>query len=1081
MKQWAWKKERNVALWLVLMLVFSFVTPVRAEVEAGAELNSVIVEDVYIPMRDGVELSAKVYRPSQSGEYPILLSRTPYGSGAFMGTGGYRDYEEVGNSYAQDGYVVVVQDVRGKGASGGNYLVYENDAQDGYDTVEWVSHQTWSDGKVGTFGDSARGFTQLLLAPDAPSALKAMFVVNAPSDYYRQSVFQGGAFRLDFLSWIVSLSPGGGVTDYTYTPLNKYPNMEQNTYFQRIVQHPMDDGAWDFVNIEKKYNEINVPSYFVGGWFDIYADGGPTNFVGLQENGGPGAKGNQKLLMGPWMHNTQGDNLEIEGDEVAIYEGEMKRWFEYWLKGIDNGIMDEQPVKYFEMGNNQWRTAADWPVETQETNWYLDGGINGSADSINDGRLSVQMAVYNGSDSFTADPNKAVPTLGGQNFSLPAGPADERSIEKDALTYTSDVFTEDMQITGSVSANLYVSSDAKDTDFSVMLTDVAPDGTSSLIMDRIQRARYREGQDKEVFMEKGEVYNIPVQLGNISQTIKEGHRLRVIITGSNFQKYDRNPNTGNPFASDTQADFVIANNVIYHTEKYPSSITLPIESHVYLNGPETATTGENFNVTFGVQTVQSSVYQEANTMGLNVSYDPQKLEFVDVSITKEGYQLSRQVDERVGQVKLFASSSQSNAKTNGDWVKLSFRGITDTATTTITVNNTELSTINGDKLRLGSVSKQIALLEGTSSGRGNGVAAISVTDNSSSNKIFSMSSTDTSLIFPGPLSDYAQGEPVVIQYKGLKLQIPSSVFDALLKASAEGTRNGTFLFEVHPIDAAGLLTARNVNLKLEGEIYDFSLYLQTEEGEKIELDSFADPVTVSLPYASGNEEITGVFNLNDKNQNWEYIGGKLNPSDRTITADLRHFSKYAVLEYDKVYSDVTEQHWAYQTIRTLSAKQIAQGTSDSLFNPEGRTTRAEFTAFLVRALQLSTDRVELPFTDVNQNAWYYDSVEAAYKTGLIQGGTDGRFAPNDLITREQIATLIVRAAEWKTQDAIEYEDALEAYMDGDQVSDWAAVNVNKALATGLMSGRGENVFDPASFINRAESAQAVLNLLNGYE
>ncbi|MFC0212284.1 CocE/NonD family hydrolase [Paenibacillus chartarius] len=593
--------NRFMLSWFVSIMILLCAAPsYAAEAEQKSEI---VIEDVSVTMSDGIRLSARVYRPNDEGKYPVLLSRTPYGSGAFLQEQGKGQYSAQGQQFARDGYVVVVQDVRGVNGSEGEYLVYENDAQDGYDTVVWAGKQPWSSGKVGTFGHSAMGFTQMLLAPLQPPGLTAMYVGVAPSNYFEQSLFQNGAFRYEFQVWIASVNvsnakkmlDNGEIAKETYDevvkvskefakyqtflPLAKFPHLDLLPYYNKIIEHPLDDGAWDFANIEKQYADINVPAYYFGGWYDIYADGPITNFLGVQNNGGPQAKGNQKLLMGPWTHGTIGDSPLFPDDQVDIFGSEMKRWFDYWMKGIDTGIMAEDPVRYYVMGKNGWTTSKTWPAAATDSAFYLDGGISGSAQSLHDGTLHT-MLTAEGTDEFSYDPAKPTMTIGGQNFTSIAGPSDERSNESGALTYTTEPLKDNMEMTGPVKAELYVSSDVKDTDFVIKITDVAPDGTSTLIMDRVQRARYREGQNKEVFMEKGQVYRLDIDMGNMSHMFQAGHRIRVAITGSNFPKYDRNPNTGNAFGVDDEEDFQVAHNVVYHTAEYPSHVVLPLTSNV---------------------------------------------------------------------------------------------------------------------------------------------------------------------------------------------------------------------------------------------------------------------------------------------------------------------------------------------------------------------------------------------------------------------------------------------------------------------------------------------------------------------
>lgn len=582
---------KALILFVIMMMLLS-----TSVVAAETPSPTIIVEDVKIEMRDGVKLAAKVARPKADGKFPVLLTRTPYGASSLIE--GY-------GALAQLGYGVVIQDVRGVFESEGNYEPYVDDAEDGYDTVKWASEQAWSNGKVGVFGTSAMGITASLLAGTQPPGLEAMFWQVTPAQGYEETMFYGGAYRHELVTnWLAgvnisnaaNLLKNGKITQqkfqevmktaqsfpdlYWKTPLKDLPSFDILKSYQDIFEHYVKDGYMDYQDITLQYPNINVPIYHVGGWYDIFEEGTLKNFEGLQTKGANGAKGNQKLLVGPWQHRDIGDSKLFVGDEINV-NAEMVRWFDYWLKGKDNGIMDEAPVKYYTMGDNQWKTAETWPIsEAKNTTFYFTGDKSGSADSLNDGTLSKEKPTADkGSTSYIYDPKDPIVTIGGQNLypeTYGAGPMDQRPAEKDSLTYTSSILKNDIEVTGKVEAKLFVSSDAKDTDFTVKLTDVAPDGTSTLLKDGIMRARFREGLDKEVFMEKGKTYEIEVNLNNLSHTFKKGHRIRVSVASSNFPRFDRNSNTGNKFGVDSEKDFVVANNTVYHDVVRASSITLPV-------------------------------------------------------------------------------------------------------------------------------------------------------------------------------------------------------------------------------------------------------------------------------------------------------------------------------------------------------------------------------------------------------------------------------------------------------------------------------------------------------------------------
>lgn len=611
--------------WLSYILIMTFVATIifpSAPIYAQAEGNlDILIEDVWIPMRDGVTLAAKVYRPKAEGKYPVLLTRTPYQSGAFQknkdGSTRLGDSKSYGLTFPKYGYVVVVQDARGRFHSEGDPRPFLNAAEDGEDTLAWIAQQEWSNAKVGMFGISAKGINQTLMLESDSPYLKAMFIMAAPAQMYEETLFQGGAYRQELAqvwragqniadtgkkfgrsspeyqavskAWSDLPGPDGL---FWYLPLREFPTLSMKynsgaSDYDLDFKHYIKDGFFDEMDITLKYKNSSLPAYHVGGWYDVFREGTIKNFVGLQEQGAMGAKGNQKLLMGPWHHQNMGNSKLIDGDEVSI-KGEMKRWFDYWLKDIDNGIMNEKPVRFFTMGNNEWQQADAWPIPATTIKAYFHSGGKGTteSDSLNNGRLTwVKPKSMENPDTYSYDPKNPTVTVGGQLLfssmniqgkrGMP-GPKDQRDAEKGNLTYTTPVLTEDVTVTGKITATVYASSDRKDTDFVVRLTDVDTDGSSDLITDGIIRARFRDGQHQEVFMEPGNVYRFEIDLGNISHTFKKGHRVRVAVASSNFPRFDRNANTGNPIGTDQEQDLLVARNTIYHNEVYPSHISLPV-------------------------------------------------------------------------------------------------------------------------------------------------------------------------------------------------------------------------------------------------------------------------------------------------------------------------------------------------------------------------------------------------------------------------------------------------------------------------------------------------------------------------
>lgn len=576
--------------------------------EEGRIVSDVIVEDVYVEMKDGVKLATRIYRPVDNNRYPVLLARTTYYSGAFGDTE-VGDYRELGKIMAKKGYVVVIQDVRGLYGSEGEWRLFKDDASDGYQTVIWLNEQPWSNGKVGTFGTSALGMAANLLATTNPPGLKAAFVQMAPSQFHEEIIAEGGVYRHELATrWMyfinstysIKMLQQGKIDEETYTkimdankafpdlfwhtPVNRFPYLSDNPLFTTILDHYIQDDYYDYYDIPSNFSNIKIPIYHLGGWFDTFLEGTMKSYLGLQQNGGEGAKGNQKLLMGPWVHQDfgqngiDGDSAFFEGDEIYLIT-EMERWFDYWLKDIDTGVMDEDPIKYYTMGANEWKTTKEWPIAGEDNEkWYFNNEKSNSATSINDSLLSNKPPLIDAKNQYKYDPKNPIVTIGGRNFldELGQGPLDQRPAEVNSLTYTSEPFTEPLEIGGTVTATLYVSSDAIDTDFTVKLTDVSPDGISYLLSEGALRMRFREGLDREVFLEDGKVYEIEINLHETSHVFNEGHRIRVAVASSNFPRFDRNSNTGNPLGVDSEEDFVIAENTVHIGPDHLSHIELPV-------------------------------------------------------------------------------------------------------------------------------------------------------------------------------------------------------------------------------------------------------------------------------------------------------------------------------------------------------------------------------------------------------------------------------------------------------------------------------------------------------------------------
>ncbi|NUO82062.1 CocE/NonD family hydrolase [candidate division KSB1 bacterium] len=523
----------------------------------AAPLFAYIKTTHMVAMRDQIQLATDVYLSETPGSWPTILIRTPYSKEL-----GQDELFGVALLVSQ-GYAVVVQDMRGRFASQGVDSLFLDDGwgprQDGYDTVEWIAAQSWCNGKVGTWGASALGIAQYLLAGSTPPHLVCQFVEVAATNLYTQAAFPGGALLQNLVEgWIA-----GQGTTYLL------PFIFSNTNY---------NATWERLNLESRFHLVNVPIYHWGGWHDIFTEGALNGFTGLQHNGAIGARGNQKLLIGPWTHGAWGERkqgeLTFPVNSTRLDLTEILRWFNYWLQGADDGIMNEPAVSYYVMGaiendapGNEWRTANDWPVPAQATSFYFhsDGILSTLAPS------SASAAL-----SYVYDPKQPVATIGGRNLLMAAGPYDQRNAENrsDVLLFTTPVLEQSLEVIGKIKAKLWVSSSAIDTDFMAKLTDVYPDGRSMLVCDGAIRMRHRNSLAREEFLTPGEIYECEIDLWTTAMNFNAGHRVRVAISSSNAPRFDPNPNTGGPLRGDST--IVVATNAIYVDALRPSQIILPV-------------------------------------------------------------------------------------------------------------------------------------------------------------------------------------------------------------------------------------------------------------------------------------------------------------------------------------------------------------------------------------------------------------------------------------------------------------------------------------------------------------------------
>jgi len=551
-----------------------------------------------IRARDGVVLRALIYRPDASGTFPVFLINTPYNKMD-------ERYITWAQHFAARGYAAIVADVRGRyDSDGDNYLYGPYDGPDLYDIQSWAAEQPWSTGKIGTTGGSYLGFVQLEAAMEGNPHYTCMVPMVAPDDHY-DNVYPSGAFQLSNsvnLAWILGKHTNqnpDAVLDwnkvYLHLPLKTLDREAMGLkaqFWSDWLAHPTRDDYWPGPghrlapgkNGPGKYHLMKVPSYNISGWYDQVSQATINNYLGMVHHGPEALRKKHKLLMGPWTHGIsfgvlakQGE-LEFPPHSAPDMKMLVQRWMDYWLKGTDNGIMDEPPVQIYVMGANEWRHEKEWPLaRTRYTKYYLHSA--GRANSLfGDGTLSTEPPKNEPADRFSYDPNRPVPTSGGNVSMKPAssGPYDQRSIEKrdDVLVYSTPVLTEDVEVTGPVTVELHASSDATDTDFTGKLVDVWPNGYAQILLEGVIRARYRESFQKARLLTPGKAEKLLVDLWSTSNLFRKGHRIRIEISSSNFPKYDRNPNTGHAIGED--AEVRIANQTIYHNVDRPSHVLLPV-------------------------------------------------------------------------------------------------------------------------------------------------------------------------------------------------------------------------------------------------------------------------------------------------------------------------------------------------------------------------------------------------------------------------------------------------------------------------------------------------------------------------
>jgi hypothetical protein len=542
-----------------------------------------VEQDVAVPMRDGVRLYANIYRPDAEGRFPVVLIRMPYGKDEF-----YCYMPAHGRYWARKGYICVIQDVRGKYTSEGVFEPFVNEAQDGYDTLDWVAAQPWCDGSIGMTGESYFGYTQWAAASLGHPALKCIVPGNTAANIYGVWFYVDHVWCLQTMGiWSITMN-SRKFSNWFRLKTDRLPLVEMDSdaglecdYYKRWVTTPERDAMWDRINIDQHYGRINIPVLSWGGWYDTFLKGTIDDWLGMRAHARSDAvREHQWLLLSPNDHETTPwrsghiGHLDV-GQDAWTYDF-IQRFFDRYLMGKPEALPDDEGrVRYFVMGANQWRTEGAWPpARAVYTPYYLHS--SGRANTLHgDGRLSRTPPDDQPADHYTYDPVDPISVSAQTDlWSLAWDMKDRQVVEArgDVLVYTSDLLTSDLEVTGPLRLILYASSSAPDTDFTATLVNVFPDGYAHLVQEGIVRARYHTGQ--LAFIEPGQVYRFEIDLWATSYIFKTGHRLRVEVSSSNFDRYDRNLNTTAP--TGTGREMFIAQQTIYHTVAHPSHILLPI-------------------------------------------------------------------------------------------------------------------------------------------------------------------------------------------------------------------------------------------------------------------------------------------------------------------------------------------------------------------------------------------------------------------------------------------------------------------------------------------------------------------------
>ncbi|HOY19131.1 MAG TPA: CocE/NonD family hydrolase, partial [Haliscomenobacter sp.] len=607
-----------LVLSLVASNLWAQLQPAPADVLKSLQQIAVIDQKVMMPMRDGIRLATDIYRPKTEQKVPIIFSKTPYNFNSWS------DGEQRNGTYqaaleaVKRGYAYVVQNERGRYFSEGDWEILGPPTTDGYDAVEWLSKQAWSNGKIAPIGCSSTAEWQMAVVAENHPALTTFVPqgfgagVGRVGKFFEQgNWYRGGAGQMLFTAWLYGvqndeirpqfpkdatqeqliraskafdLDPERARIDWAkglaHLPLQdiiKNANGPKGVYEEMIRRKP-NDPAWYKGGLYHDNMPIERPGFWFVSWYDVSSSPNLALYNHVRATAkDPNARNNQYLVIAPVLHcsfkrateNTIVGERSV-GDARLNYDDLTYGWFDYWLKGEQNGFLEKTPkVQYYTMGLNKWQSSEVWPpANAKMTTLYLNSGSRANS-LYGDGKLSTTAPKIDAPDGFTYDPMNPVPSYGGNvcctGNAVQGGAFDQQKMEirNDILVYSTEPLVDGVEVSGFIETTLYVSSDVKDTDFTIKLIDVYPDGTAYNLDETIQRVRYREGYEKEVFMEKGKVYKVELSPMSTSNYFEKGHRIRIEISSSNFPRFDRNMNTGGK--NYDEAVGVVAHNNVHHS------------------------------------------------------------------------------------------------------------------------------------------------------------------------------------------------------------------------------------------------------------------------------------------------------------------------------------------------------------------------------------------------------------------------------------------------------------------------------------------------------------------------------------